>query len=108
MDNDFAPINSRLQHLLDRADTVAPVPRPEFEETLTDGYARALELEAECRRIEARIAEIATAFAAAGTTAADMADLRALAHRLSFQRAELAELRDLLVQVRAHGYAKAV
>jgi hypothetical protein len=45
----------RIRALLDAIAGGARLPRNEVEPTLTDGYARALELDAECLRLEHRI-----------------------------------------------------
>ncbi len=106
MDTDLTRVRSRLQDVLERASSGAPAPRAELEDALTDGYAGALELDAECRRLENRIAEIATAFAA-GNPVPETGDLRVLAHRLTAGKEELAKLREFLAEVRAQGYAHA-
>jgi hypothetical protein len=48
----------RIRALLDAIAEGARLPRNEVEPTLTDGYARALELDAECLRLEHRIAKL--------------------------------------------------
>ena len=45
----------RIQALIDACAVGTGLPRNEVEPTLTEGYARALELDAECLRIEGRI-----------------------------------------------------
>ena len=45
----------RIRALLDAIAGGARLPRTEVEPTLTDGYARALALDAECLRLEHRI-----------------------------------------------------
>ncbi len=69
----------------------------EIESTLTDGYAAALELEAERLRIERRLGEVARD---AGE-AADARELARLSERLDTADAELARLRSLLRNLQA-------
>jgi hypothetical protein len=64
-----------------------------MEHTLTDGYARALELEAERLRLERRIGELAHRLE--GPEQAG--ELRELAARLRSADDDLASLRDALV-----------
>jgi len=45
----------RVQALIDACAAGAGLPRNKVEPTLTEGYARALELDAECLRLENRI-----------------------------------------------------
>jgi len=61
-----------------------------MEDTLTEGYAQALALEAERWRLERRIGEVARD----GQT--DLEELRTLGTRLSHADGELTELRTLL------------
>jgi hypothetical protein len=61
-----------------------------MEDTLTEGYARALALEAERWRLERRIGEVARD----GHT--DLEELRSLGTRLTDADGELATLRTLL------------
>jgi len=72
-----------------------------IERTLTDGYARALSLEAEKWRLEKRISEVAQSLQR-GDTAKKARELSALAKRLDGNADELAELRALLSQLREH------
>lgn len=66
-----------------------------MEDTLTQGYARALELEAERWRIERRLTEVARA----GET--DVGEeLRSLGSRLTRADGELTQLRTLLATLR--------
>jgi hypothetical protein len=74
--------------------------RARLEETLTDGYAWALKLDAECSRLERSI----------GTLAADLdhesgeqqaRELSRIARRLARSKRELASLRGLLGALRA-------
>jgi len=65
-----------------------------MEDTLTEGYAQALALEAERWRLERRIGEVARE----GRT--DPEELRSLGTRLSRADGELAQLRTLLGRLR--------
>ena len=74
------------------------------EQTLTDGYAQALALEAERWRIERRIAQIARRIA--DGDAADAAqELSSLSERLSAMDDELSRLRCSLTSLRRHADA---
>jgi hypothetical protein len=70
-----------------------------IEATLTDGYAAALQLEAERLRIERRIAEVAGAFSD-GDDAGRAEEMFLLAGRLSDANGDLARLRELLRTLR--------
>jgi hypothetical protein len=73
------------------------------EETLTDGYARALALEADRWRTERRIAEVAKLVAEGSTTG--VAELSELAARLEQADADLRRLRERLGSLRRHAEA---
>ena len=96
MTEEISTLTHRIHALLDE-----PVDRErqEFlarlEHTLTDGYARALALEAERNRLRSRVGEIA---AALGDSPPD--ELAELARRLSATDGALQALRDLLVELR--------
>jgi ABC-type phosphate transport system auxiliary subunit len=66
-----------------------------LEDTLTDGYAQALALEAERLRLERRLGEVARE-ADAGDPSRLSAELTLLASRLTRADGELAKLRALL------------
>ena len=55
MADDLDLLLERVRALLDAIAEGAGLPRNEVEPTLTDGYARALQLDAECLRLEHRI-----------------------------------------------------
>ena len=55
MADDLDLLLERVRALLDAIAEGADLPRNEVEPTLTDGYARALQLDAECLRLEHRI-----------------------------------------------------
>ena len=63
----------------------------DVEDTLTEGYARALELEAERLRIERRIGEVAR-----DTSTDQAAEIRRLGSRLTHADGELQRLRSVL------------
>ncbi|HEY8409477.1 MAG TPA: hypothetical protein VIK66_15980 [Gaiellaceae bacterium] len=66
----------------------------DVEETLTEGYARALELEAERLRIERRIGEVAR-----GDGGDQAAEIRQLGSRLTHADGELQRLRAVLASL---------
>src|SRR5438552_18242956 len=53
--DDLEMLLERIRALIDANAEGAGLPRREDEPTLTEGYARALELDAECLRLEQRI-----------------------------------------------------
>jgi chromosome segregation ATPase len=70
----------------------------EIEDRLTAGYAHALALDAERRRLERRLAETAANMGSQKSTDADVAEL---GRRISAADGDLAELRGLLSSLRA-------
>jgi hypothetical protein len=68
--------------------------------TLTDGYAHALQLEAERRRIEQRISEVVSAAPTGGVDSVHDPELVALAERLTTASENIAALRALLRSLR--------
>jgi hypothetical protein len=92
-----------LSTLLDRIDAAlgADLDVDAIEHTLTDGYAYALELEAERLRLERRIGDVAR-----GISQADAADrateLSELSDRLARADGDLLELRGHLTTLRQH------
>jgi hypothetical protein len=72
-----------------------------IEETLTDGYAHALSLEAEKWRLEKRIAEIAHGMGR-GDAAEKARELTSLSRRLDDKGGDLQRLRGLLGDLRRH------
>jgi hypothetical protein len=98
--NHLAAVTDRINVLLARLERGDYPDRARLENTLTDGYACALSLDAECHRIERRIAEHAAQVT--GDRAEELAqELSALARLLSDRRGELHSLRDLLAVLRA-------
>ena len=95
-----AVIHDDIRTLLDAPPTGAGAPSLDhIEHTLTSGYARALALEAERRRIERRLADVAARLGDE-TTDEDAAELSRLAQRLSLADDDLIRLRTLLVSLR--------
>jgi hypothetical protein len=83
-----APRSAVAQPFLDRLDS-----------TLTDGYAHALQLEAERWRIERRIAEVVAALPAQNDQQRDP-ELVALSQRLTSANESIQALRTLLTSLR--------
>jgi hypothetical protein len=92
----IARIDSLLQAPPDADDADV---RAHMETTLTDGYARALALEAEHWRLQREIGAIAAALAE-GQGRPRTKELASLARRLALVEAELKSLRDTLVSLR--------
>jgi hypothetical protein len=98
--NQLAAVTDRINLLLARLQRGDYPDRARLEDTLTDGYACALSLDAECERLERRIAEHAAELT--GENAEEHArELSALARLLADRRKELDALRDLLALLRA-------
>ena len=97
MTEDLALLADRIDALLETRD-IAPSKAllAEMEHTLTDGYARALELEAARWRIEKDVTELAAQIA----TSSDAALLRSLSDRLARADRELGLLRTRLQLLR--------
>jgi hypothetical protein len=91
----IARINTSLDGL-ERGET----DRAGLENTLTDGYAWALELDAECDRLERRLSQCAAELGE-DSSAEHARDLSTLARLLARRRRELASLRELLSVLRA-------
>lgn len=107
----LAGMVAELSHLLDAIETVLREP-PEggeaavarIEETLTDGYAHALELEAERWRLERKISEVARRLSS-GDTVRRADELSELSRRLSNADGDLKLLRVRLAELRQHAEA---
>jgi hypothetical protein len=98
--NQLAAVTDRINLLLARLKRGDFPDRASLEDTLTDGYACALSLDAECERLERRIAKHAAELT--GENAVEHArELSALARLLADRRKELDSLRDLLALLRA-------
>jgi hypothetical protein len=90
--------------LIDRVHSLLrlrPVDRATIEDTLTEGYGRALALEAERRRLERRITELTGALTGDGD-ARRISELAELAGRRTSADGELSQLRDVLRALREH------
>jgi ABC-type phosphate transport system auxiliary subunit len=75
-----------------------------IERTLTDGYAKAMSLEAERLKIERRIADVASEITD-DNREQKTTELAALSHRLSETIEELEALRMMLAALRDHAAA---
>ena len=96
MGHDLPSIVSRVRTMLDPR---SPDPNQplltEMEHTLTDGYARALQLEGERLRLERQIGELARRIEGPD----EAGELRMLTQRLRNTDEDLASLRDLLSEL---------
>jgi hypothetical protein len=100
MRHELAAIEDRIHTLLARIERGDYPERARLEDTLTDGYAWALTLDAECDRLERRISEHAVRLGPESTVE-QARELSALARLLARRRQELEALRDLLATLRA-------
>jgi hypothetical protein len=100
MRHDLASITDRIHVLLARIERGDYPDQARLEDTLTDGYAWALSLDAECDRLERRISEHAAELSA-GSSVEQARELSGLARLLAHRRRELDALRDLLAVLRA-------
>ena len=100
MSQQLASVRSRLEKLLHLLESGRHPGRALVEDTLTDGYAWALKLDAECGRLERSI----------GTLAAELdlesseqqaRELSRTARRLARSKRDLAALRGLLAALRS-------
>jgi hypothetical protein len=101
-----ATILEEISSLLAESESEAGRSHPSLaalEDTLTVGYARALELEAERWRLERRIGQLAPRLD--GDDAAPGAELARLARRAARTDGELQRLRSLLATLRARASA---
>jgi hypothetical protein len=90
------PMLQQIEQLLIAPTTGAAAPTlASLEDTLTEGYAQALALEAERWRLERRLGEVARTAADPGTSGF-AEELSALAKRLTSADGELSHLRSLL------------
>jgi hypothetical protein len=85
--------------LIERVSALLEDPSGDVEGTLTDGYARALTLEAERVRLERRFAEISSALAD-DLGSERLPELRSLRQRIIRTDEELSQLRSMLALVR--------
>jgi hypothetical protein len=96
--SDHLDLVQRVRALLDASAEGAGFPRKEVESTLTEGYARVLELEAECLRLEHRIDQLTRAVADGLEVPAGK--LSALLRSLHETEQQWEDLRALLVLLR--------
>jgi hypothetical protein len=88
----------RIQALIDAYAAGVGLPRNEVEPTLTEGYARALALDAECLRLEQRIDRLTREVAEGREIPSGK--LSGLLKRLHDTEQESADLRALLAPLR--------
>jgi hypothetical protein len=88
----------RIRAFLDASEQGAGFPRKDVEPTLTEGYARALELEGECFRLECRINRLTRLVAEGRDIPTEK--LSELLGRLTETEQETQDLRALLVPLR--------
>jgi hypothetical protein len=100
MANELASITDRIQGLLAALGGGASPDRGDLDHTLTDGYAWALTLDAECARLERSIGELAASLAGE-TNEAQARELSVLAGELVRAKRERQALRTLLASLRA-------
>ena len=95
---DHLDLVQRIRALLDASAEGDGFPRKEVEPTLTEGYARALELEGECFRLECRINRLTRLVAEGRDIPAGK--LSELLGRLNETEQKTQDLRALLVPLR--------
>ena len=98
MSADHLDLVLRIRALLDASAEGAGFPRTEVEPTLTEGYARALELDAKCLRLEGHIDRLTQAVADGREVPSEK--LSALLMRLHETEQQTKDLRALLVPLR--------
>ena len=98
MASDHLDLVRRVRALLDASAEGAGLPRAEVEPTLTEGYARVLELEAESLRLEHRIDQLTRAVADGQEVPAGK--LSALLNSRHETEQQWEDLRALLVPLR--------
>ncbi|MEK6274168.1 MAG: hypothetical protein AABM30_02390 [Actinomycetota bacterium] len=103
MADDLDLLLERIYALIDAIAEGAHLPRHEVEPTLTDGYARALQLDAECLRLEHRIDRLTRQVAdgrevPAGKLSALLRRLHETEQRSLDLRATLAPLRKIVAK----------
>jgi hypothetical protein len=100
MRNELATVTDRINLNLARIERGDYPDQAQLEETLTDGYAYALSLDAECDRLERRLSEHAVALDP-DSSVEQARELSTLARLLARRRRQLETLRDLLADLRA-------
>ena len=88
----------RIHALIDASAAGAGLPRKDVEPTLTEGYARALQLDAECLRLERRIDRLTREVAEGREIPSGK--LSSLLKLLHETEQESADLRELLAPLR--------
>jgi hypothetical protein len=106
MAEDVDLLLERIRALLDAIAQGARLPRNEVEPTLTDGYALALQLDAECLRLEHRINKVMQELADGhdvppGKLSGLLRRMRETEQRNVELRAVLAPLRELVAKAAA-------
>lgn len=100
MSQPLASLRRRLEELLHSLESGRHPGRARLEETLTDGYAWALKLDAECARLERSIGTLA-ADLDEGSSEQQAKELSRTARRLGRTKRDLAALRGLLAALRS-------
>ena len=100
MSQQLASVRSRLEKLSHSLESGRHPGRARVEETLTDGYAWALKLDAECGRLERSIGTLAAELDH-GSSEQQTRELSRTARRLARSKRELAALRGLLAALRS-------
>jgi chromosome segregation ATPase len=95
----LASVRSRLEDLLTSLESGRHPGRARVEEMLTDGYALALELDAECTRLARSIGTLAAELDHASSEL-EARELSRSARRLVRAKRELAGLRGLLTSLK--------
>ncbi len=96
--DDLDLLLERIRALIDAIAEGVPLPRSAVEPTLTDGYARALQLDAECLRLEHRIERLTQQVADEQPVPAGK--LSGLLRRLHETEQQSLELRAMLAPLR--------
>jgi ABC-type phosphate transport system auxiliary subunit len=105
MSQELAAATDRIETLLARLERGDQPDRARVDDTLTEGYACALSLDAECDRLERRLSQHAARLGP-DSTLEDARELSTLARRLAHRRNELESLRERLAMLRAAQPAK--
>jgi ABC-type phosphate transport system auxiliary subunit len=101
---DLSTILEEIENELRRTPDGGDAAVARIEETLTDGYARALQLEGERLRLERRFGELARDLEA-GDGGRHAEELAGLSRRLARAEGDLSHLRARLVELRQHAEA---
>jgi hypothetical protein len=100
MPNQLSSVRAQLQDLLSALERGDHPGRARVEETLTDGYAWALKLDAECARLERSIGSLAAGLDRESSEQWTI-ELSRTARRLTRVKRDLVALRSLLSSLRA-------